>query len=430
MLNKIELVSEMLHPETEAALKGALERFYECEQIAEIWPSAEHNGVRLPLHEVRVVVLPLDRIGAPAGASGAGVYVAYYSHNVGEAERRSPSQPLVAKIGPPRKLCEEKEGADGWPKLTRSQKGKFAFPIYYDATEAAANRAVLLAPFQSRSQPTHGGSRNDVEVRDLWHLLDSKTELLRPDAVDWDKVSKLIAQALDAMEPPHQGGRGRPPATNAAYADHYEKYLRKTTKDCEGSRSYMLSALFGEAQTTRAFGTCWPNPTLIIQRIIEQRTSAPVVLGPVHGDLHPKNIVLDTSDSVQIIDFGWAAAERPIVLDYLLLDLNLRGTTLPSQISEEDMLKLAGFLRDSHDACGLPVAVRKRAEIIRDVIWRKAQERVVRNDWEREYMIPLFLVGYGLLVHLDSARNQVALIATVLQLALEIDRIVPQGSSA
>lgn len=329
------------------------------------------------------------------------------------------------KIGPAGKLREEKEGADKWPDLTIQQMGRFAFPLHYDDTEAASDRAVLLAPFNSISRATHGGARNDVEVRDLWRLLDNKDELSRADAIDWDKVAGLVAQALDAMEPPHQGGKGRPPLTTTCYADQFDKYLRKTTRSGPESRSYITSSLFGDQPFTTAFGREWPNPALLVRRIVDQRMAFDGVLGPVHGDLHPKNIVIDAANAVQIIDFGWATVDRPIVVDYLLLDLNLRGTTLPSQISEDSILQLASFLHPEHDLSLLPGAVQNRAKIIQQVIWNKARERVVREDWVKEYMIPLFLVGYGLLVHLDSARNQPALAATVLQLAQELDDIVP-----
>lgn len=427
MSNHAQLFSDMLQPDAEAALKGALERFYLTDDLRGIWPSAMSgaSGTRLPIEAVKIIVLPLDRIGAPAGASGAGVYVAYYSHNADEQDRKAPSQPLVVKIGPARKLREEKQGADRWPNLTGQQMGRFAFPLYYDDTEAGSDRAVLLAPFNSISRATHGGARNDVEVRDLWRLLDNKNELSRADAIDWDKVAGLVAQALDAMEPPHQGGKGRLPLTTTSYAVQFDKYLRKTVQSGPESRSYMPSALFGDKPVTTAFGREWPNPTLLVRRIVDRRMTFKGVLGPVHGDLHPKNIVLDAANAVQIIDFGWATVDRPIVVDYLLLDLNLRGTTLPSQISEEGILQFASFLRPECDLNSLPGAVQGRAKIIKEVIWAKAGERVVRENWAEEYMIPLFLVGYGLLVYLDSARNQPALAATVLQLARELEKIVP-----
>ena len=430
MSGEAVLVSEMMHPKAEAAVKGALERFYGSDKISSIWPGAVSTGsaARLPLNEVEIVVLPLDRIGAPAGASGAGVFVAYYSHKSDTTTRQAASQPLVVKIGVSHKLREEKDGADRWPPLTAQQKNRFAFPLHLD--EEDDEHAILLAPFQSLSKLADGGNRNEVEVRDLWHLLDDKVELLAAANFDWKKIAGLVSQALDAIAPAHRGGLAQPTPTEVDYASQYAWYLRKTTHDGADSAKYIPTSLFGDNPDTVAFGSRWPNPTSIVRRIIDQGMRFTGYLGAVHGDLHPKNIVLDEYDAVQIIDFGWATVGRHIILDYVLLDLNLRGTTLPSQVSEQGILQLADFLREADDVDSLPAAVRERARIIRDVIWRKARKRAVAADWQREYLIPLFLVGYGLLVHLDKARNQPALVATVLQLAKELEGIVPPDPAA
>jgi hypothetical protein len=430
MSGEANLISEMLHPKAEAAVKGALERFYGSDKLSGIWPGAISTGSppRLPLEEVEIVVLPLDRIGAPAGASGASVYIAYYSHNNSSPAKLAPSQPLVVKIGPSNKLREEKDGADSWAALTDHEKSKFAFPLHLDLEDD--KHAILLAPFQSLAKAAEGGNRNEVEVRDLWHLLDDKRELLAGAKFDWTKVSGLVSQALDALEPAHRGNLAGRVSREVDYATQYEWYLRNTTRGGKGSAKYIPTALFGDDPVTTAFGLNWPNPTAIVRRIIDQRMTFTGYLGAVHGDLHPKNIVLDKFGGVQIIDFGWASVNHHIIRDYVLLDLNLRGTTLPSQVSEQGILQLARFLREADDVSSLPRAVRGRAGIIRNVIWKKARANAIVNDWEREYLIPLFLVGYGLLVHLDSARNQPSLVATVLQLAKELDAIVPQVLAA
>lgn len=430
MSGEANLVSEMLHPEAEAAVKGALERFYGSNKLSGIWPGTGSTGSpgRPPLEEVEIVVLPLDRIGAPAGASGASVYIAYYRHNNSTPTKLAPSQPLVVKIGPSNKLGKEKDGADNWAELTDQAKSKFAFPLHLDVEDA--KHAILLAPFQSLATPEEGGNRNEVEVRDLWRLLDDKNELLAAANFNEKKISDLVSEALDAMEPAHRGNLAKRVSREVDYATQYEWYLRNTTRGGDGSAKYIPTALFGDDPVTKAFGLSWPNPTAIVRRIIDQRMTFTGYLGAVHGDLHPKNIVLDKSGRVQIIDFGWATVDHHIIRDYVLLDLNLRGTTLPSQVSEQGILQLARFLREADDVSSLPPAVRGRAKIIHNVIWEKARANAIVNDWEREYLIPLFLVGYGLLVHLDSARNQPSLVATVLQLAKELEAIVPPDSAA
>ncbi|ATB27699.1 hypothetical protein MEBOL_001143 [Melittangium boletus DSM 14713] len=338
--------------------------------------------------------------------------MAYFAHAVDESKRRTASQPLVVKIGASNKLRAEKDGAEKWPRLTGQERSKFAFPLQLDETDP--ERAVLVAPFQSLSEMQPDGSRHKVEVRDLWRLLENKNEPNPAHTTDWNKIRRLIAEALDSVEPSHRAGRARPKAETTTYADQYEWYLRETTND---KAKHLPRLLFGTEARTRVFGREWPNPTEVVRRIIRHGMSFSGILGAVHGDLHPKNIVLTGYDGVQIIDFGWATNPRHVVVDYVLLDLNLRGTTLPSQIDEGAILSLASFLNLHDDLDALPTPVRARAEVIRNVIWEKAKKRAIEKDWTAEYLVPLLLVGYGLLVHLDSARNQPALIATVLQLS-------------
>ena len=65
--------------------------------------------------------------------------------------------------------------------------------------------------------------------------------------------------------------------------------------------------------------------------------------------------------------------------------------------------------------------LQRRVDLIQEAIWDRVEERAVVRDWLAEYVIPFFIVAYGLLVHLDRARNQMALVATVLAAAEYID---------
>jgi hypothetical protein len=410
-------VPEMIEATKQRALTGALERLLDRDAVETVWPAAfaaKQSGVGIPLDEVEIIVLPLDRIGAPPGASGSNVYISYYAHAPKTGLKRAVSPPLVVKIGKVAKLLEEQKGASGWPPLAPKEAGQFARPIHLDQEDA--EWGVLLSPFHSEFNVSESGNRNHVKVRDLWQLLDRQNELRGHEDDHWEKVRRCVAQALDAVHKPHCATFAKPVRKKLTYGGAYKWYLRGTT-DLKG-RCYIPNSIFGSEPTVQAFGQTWCNPAELVE---ELTSSAEFIghVGAVHGDLHPKNIVLDHEDVAQIIDFGWASGEAHIVQDYLLLDLNLRGTTLPSQIAETDVLALASFLSPAQDIDQLPEAVQKRAAIIKDVIWKRAQDRAV-EDWEKEYLIPLLLVGYGLLVFLDSARNQPALVATVLAATREI----------
>lgn len=417
MTTKAVFVPEMMDEAKQRAMMAALERLLDCDAIKSVWPAAfdrRKNGNPISPSEVKIIVLPLDRIGAPAGASGAGVYIAYYSHAPMSGDALLASPPLVVKIGKADKLREEKKGAEDWPTLSQKDAERFALPFLLDQDDS--NWAVLVAPFHSKFNITEEGTRNTIEVRDLWRLLENKDELLGLDDGHWGKIEICVAEALDAVQSPHHDTLAKPKRVVQSYGSAYKWYMRRTTGTCR--LRHIPRLIFGSESTVWAFGRTWYNPVPLVEELVSGREFSGCV-GAVHGDLHPKNIVLNHQNAARIIDFGWAKRDAHIVQDYLLLDINLRGTTLPSQMAEADVLAFASFLNPCQNVADLPISVQPRARIIKDVIWEKAKARAVQ-DWEAEYLIPLLLVGYGLLVFLDNARNQPALVATVLAAARAI----------
>lgn len=411
MTERTLFIPEMIEDAKQRALINALERLLNSTTLVAAWPAAfdaQKDGTKIPLDEIKIIVLPLDRIGAPAGASGADVYIAYYSHAPKTAPALVASPPLVVKIGVHEKLLKEKKGADDWPTLSSQEAQRFAVPFHLDKDDEVWS--VLIAPFHSEFDSADRGTRNIVKVRDLWGLLVQQEELCDLGEEHWKQVERCIAQALDAVQSPHRASRAEPQRKVQPYSSAYSWYMRDTTGS--GAFCHIPKLIFGSSSTVEAFGRTWSSPIPFVEDLISKKDFEGC-LGAVHGDLHPKNIVINYENAARIIDFGWAKRDAHIVLDYLLLDLNLRGVTLPSQLAEGDILALASFLEPEQDVAALPKIVQRRASIIKEVIWKKAQARAV-SDWETEYLIPLLLVGYGLLVYLDSARNQSALVATVL----------------
>lgn len=418
-----KFVPDMMDASIKGAIMGALERLIcDSTKLESIWPAASEalrQGSPILIGSIEIVVVPLDRIGAPAGASGAGVYIAYYAHADSE-QRRLASPPLVVKVGDHQKLAQEYAGANAWPNLGPQAGEKFAFPFLLDDQDPSLS--VLFAPFKSDFEIEQDGTRNRVVLRDLWKLLYDNTELAPGIDCDWQRIATLVARTLEAIALPHHGGFAKFRRKTLTYEDDYKWYLRGTREG--GSKMHLPRLLFGTAESVSAFGTMWRNPVQVVDRLIADKSTFTGCYGSIHGDLHPKNIVLNSDDAVRIIDFGWAAAERHVVVDYLLLDANLRATTLPSQVSQADVLALARFLRPEQEVGELPEAVRSRGRIIKEEIWCRAREKVV-DDWAAEYLTPLLLVAYGLLVHLDDARNQPAFVATVLALADEVGNSRP-----
>lgn len=418
---------DLMPEEQKSALMNALLRFL-VQKKHDAWPAAyqaEQDCKGVAHHDIDVVVLPLDRIGAPPGASGAKVFIAYYADRRKSSVHIQPSPPFVVKLGASLDLRAEEKVP--WPTLGDNAEN-FALPCFLH--EDSPELAVLIAPFRSGFEPNADGRRHSVQVKDIWTLLNSKDELVLAKAYAWRKTAREIGtqvgHALEYISRVHRASRGTLENEKLDYSACYGRHLRSTHPDVPGrgkSRKHVPERLFGQKATVSAFGSEWPNPTRILGEIVKGADNQfSGIAGPVHGDLHPKNIVISRDGVVRIIDFGWAHRQRHVVADYVLLDINIRAMTLPSQLSQSDVLEIASFHPASKDFARVSRHVRPRARIIQEVIWAHVRDKKVVTDWHREYLIPFFFVAYGLLVHLDSARNQAALIATVLAAAKEIER--------
>jgi hypothetical protein len=410
---------DLMNKKHEKAIMGALQRLYaDRDYLKHLWPAAYDISRRtskdIPLDEVDVVVLPLDRVGAPAGASGASVFVVYFTQrSCASIHQILASPPLVVKTGVFGKLEAEMLFSEGWPTLREDVKSRFAIPIALDAGDK--DIAVLVAPFRSSFTPESDGKRLGVVLKDLWGLLHHQDEVRSLGLPDSQSIARIVGNTLDAMDQVHRDNMAVYSRKSRTYEEAYKWYLRNTVANVDDGagaphRSHFPQQLFGDQPTVNRFGQDWPNPSCIAQELMERRFEG--VFGPVHGDLHPKNIVIGNDGAVQIIDFGWARADVHVVVDYLLLDINLRGTTLPSQVNEADIVEFAKFLTPNRNPDDLHQLLQPRAKIIKEEIWTRSS-KVIEN-WEDEYIIPFFLVAYGLLVYLDAARNQPSLVASVL----------------
>lgn len=416
---------ELMDESSQAAIIGAVEQLY-TSQLSDAWPAAydvqKRTGTPIPVKEIDIVVLPLDRIGAPAGASRAKVFVAYYSHRRGPPDKQMlASPPLVMKIGSHDLLQSEFDAKNSWPLLSPDVRAHFAMPIYL---HDHAGIWVLIAPFRSHFHPHADGLGHGIVLSDLWKLLHQREELRPGTSLNWRAVARCVRQALESIGHVHRDNNAKFSRRTSTYLDAYDRYLRYThdARPDPPGRSHVPQHLFGVDPMVTAFGRQWPNPSHVVKSLIDSAVVFEGTFGPVHGDLHPKNIVLGYGDAMTIIDFGWARSGMHVVVDYLLLDINIRGTTLPSQIAERDLVAMADFLDPSQDPGALHALLQPRARLIKEEIWARC-DQVVVSDWRAEYLVPFFLVAYGLLVHLDDARNQPALIAAVLAAA---ERIGPR----
>ena len=407
---KIRLAADMMEPSDLNVLAYALKCFF-GDHIKNTW--AKENNIKLK--DVKVVIRALDRIGSTSGTSGSSVFIVEYTQNIEKPDTR-PSCPYVVKLGTHKKLKDEMCDKI-FPK--KEFRPRFAIPIeLYPKTKSKEySKYVLIAPFRADFKMDLSATHNKInKVKDLYSLLDGDNN-----TENWTKIRKYLDETFLYMMDVHRNAmpsfeRYR---RNVNLGTVYQRYLRKTVSygTVHGKKAVLLKLdqLFGTNAETIFGGRRFNNPNNVIKTAVNYTCEQ--VFGFVHGDLHPKNIVIGRDDSVNIIDFGWVNRNAPIVIDYILMDISIRATTLPVYILNSEAMDIAGFLHPNQD---LPKnnknTVFNRAQLIKKYIWQPLLDEgvVTIDNWYREYLVPFFIIAYGLLVYLPSFSNQSALIATVL----------------
>ncbi|MDS1115494.1 phosphotransferase [Gordonia westfalica] len=381
-------------------------------RVATVWPAIGFTGT-VPSKIIPVIV-PLSRLGAEQGMSTSSVFIGYF---VDEADVWLPSRPLIVKIGRSDLLRRELASGEDWPtSLLDGTQGAFAVPFHVYEAETDT---VLVAPFSGynileKSRERH---RWSLEIRDIWSILHDGEADNSKDQIESD-LFRVIHELYGTMQIVHTRGRKHCEREQFVYEDEYRWYMRGLD-DPSSTNCRFSDELFGVGSETSMFGETWVNPRIVLEAIKKREFTGAV--GAVHGDLHPKNVVLDRRGQVRVIDFGWATSRGHIVRDFVLMEINLRAMTSRSQVPLDQILAASRVLNenDFQSNADLNMVIEKdaRLQLVRDAIRKPLQENGYVDNWLDEYLIPLFIVSYGLIKHLDRARCQQALLGLVLTTA-------------
>jgi hypothetical protein len=343
---------------------------------------------------------------------------------------------MIVKIsskGSSNKLLDEKKRADSVRLYLAYYPGQFALPLH---CEVINDIGVLWSPFSSstpllKRYDASTSSRLTLTIEDLWiHLRKSSppkssiTAITAEDALlapakdipeslnrDIDLVA-TIDKVFESLKPLHMRG-GKVQSRPRSLLKEYEKYLRGVNTWGEAWHS-----IWGPAtkKTIEAQGVKRMNPFWVLEKIRKLRPS-PIRCGAVHGDLHPKNILFSDRLSPHLIDFGWAEDDAHVAKDFVLLECNVRFMVLRPEIPGNDLRKLCNWVDFTAAPTVTDPYCQLRVRLI-EMIRNKAKEVLYPStNWETEYVIPLFLVAFGLLKHLRDTDNQASAISTVLSLS-------------
>jgi len=332
--------------------------------------------------------------------------------------RISPSRPMVLKF------LEDGGTSDGELSEEKRRFDRIKRFIHPDYQHAFAEPLrcfecngyeFLWSPFTCGEAATSGAS--DLSHNDLWKQLRMKRESgHQPRHVSKNTILQTVFGYLAL---PHRKC-GASCRRKRSFAVEYEKYLRGVwgTDPHPGLgwwKYWELTWAPHSKEAVTAFGNTHANPLWVLARLKEQKHD--FHCGAIHGDLHPKNVVL-SEEIPHIIDFGWADPDEHVAKDFVLLECNMRFVLLREDVDSASVRKFTNWI--AWDAPAPKLSCRYCSERLRLVqqLRRIAADHLPdTRDWDREYVIPLFLVAFGLLKHLGAADNQIAAVMTVLSLA-------------
>lgn len=369
-----------------------------------VWPELGLSEFRHHKpEEITLTLWPLSRIGQMEGKSGSLVLIAYFST---ASLKDHHSRPLVVKTldrAKSQKLGEEHNNALSIKPFAYDRKDDFAIPIFFEADRCGFQ---ILWSICSVSAPVTKETVTGQVVPKI-AIDDLRTPLRKGSD---DRVSKVVTSTFQLLRNFHLRA-GLAFRESVDIKIEYEPYLRNIWTSSGSSWGKNWEGVWG-ARTDKQVpnsGTAKINPLWILDRVLDMKFE--LFLGAIHGDLHPGNVILRDEESPAIIDFGWACDRAHIAKDFVLLECNLRFLTLRAELRSEEVQTFSGWIgwkKPIPD--GLSRYLKARASLISKLRDKASEVFPVATDWDREYVIPLFIVAMGLLRFAPQLGNQQAAI--------------------
>lgn len=402
------LYAKMLKWDTDPSAGGL-----NCREL--IWPSL--SAVKKVSPELKLI--PLNRVGAEQGFGGSYVMIVYF---IDQANKIYPSKPLVVKISKPSekdkgKLKDEWNSGVEVRSYITYHNDSFAIPLHFDELPNQKH-AVLWSPFSSSEYiwgKLDAHIRNNskiltLQVSDLWRVL--RKNYVHVPEVSNCNPNEVLEKVYRITRPLHDRV-GLIESRRKNIVTEYKRYLRHFTKKKDwGARICgMWKGKMVKEQSQEFY-----NPILCLDKLRRYETS--LRFGAIHGDLHPKNIVLTENDEPRVIDFGWAGDNKHIAKDFVLMECNLRFVALRPDVGLKDLSLMTNWIGfDEKPPKAISADCKARIALIEKLRELARTRFPINTNWDDEYIIPLFLVAFGLLRVLSSMDNQLAARITVLKLS-------------
>jgi len=182
-----------------------------------------------------------------------------------------------------------------------------------------------------------------------------------------------------------------------SFGEEYREYLRDTD---ERLLTDPLPALFSDRSSVNIYGHALNDPRRILERIKAWEITSSVC--PVHGDLHPNNVLFGPEFSPVLIDYAFGHPDGHFVKDFVLMECSLRFLLPPKLLQPDLIVEFDQLLLGEHgyEAAGQFPARGRTGDVIREMASLieviRQQCRICAPDYNfKEYLIAQYMVLLG-----------------------------------
>ena len=302
--------------------------------------------------------------------------------------------PFLLKVAPLKKAISEHAAT----KVLASDvdDANFAEDFVFRATDSNGKWGALLYHHRGTDVPADAAAPQ--ALRDLIYDASTSKHTLRA----------VLNEVFKRLDNAHSG----PTPKKVLLKTHFKRYFRKHVARVRIRRVLGPAA---ESKRSKFLGARIYNPLKYLNSLPKYVTLS---VAPVHGDLHPDNIVIDRNRVPHLIDFAWAHRSRDVLIDYVLLESSIRFMAFAwaGAINLSDQLKVDRVLLDENGFRRIK-SIRFTSPGRRDdysrlgcavgVIRKRARALLGDRFSMQSYLLTQFILLYGLLRY-DSYEPNVA----------------------
>jgi hypothetical protein len=231
------------------------------------------------------------------------------------------------------------------------------------------------------------GTGTVTELKELVFLPAHARRPDRPSSVD------LLQSTYESCRSSHVCSKA-----TVRFGTQYEAYLRETP---ERLLADPLPQVFPRGDDTIIYGQTLKDPRRILNAVKEIEVNS--VVCPVHGDLHPNNVLFGRNFVPVLIDYAFGHRGGHFIKDFVLMECSLRFLQTPKLLQpdlvarlDDALLEEEGYeaILEDMDTTGRTAEVLKETADLVSTIRTECRLRHTTYDFN-EYLVAQYMVLMG-----------------------------------